>query len=183
MPTPDQVRTAINALNRVRAVEKPAEADGTREVWHQAALDVDLLSVVDAEGKLTQQELTLFADVIHWSRRGGLRTGRATDPSLPEPVSGDGTVFDPSLVPERLQRTHAALSEYTGKDNYLIHLRDLLAAAVAGRQWNEQRVISKVADSQPIVISSRPSAVALIGYGAGAVFAIALLIALWLNRG
>src|SRR5437899_2819997 len=112
MPTPEQVRAAINALNRVRAVEKPPEADGTREVWHQAALDVDLLSVVDAEGKLTQQELTLFSDVLHWSRRGGLRTGRAADPSESEPISGDGTIFDPALVPERLKRAHEALGAY-----------------------------------------------------------------------
>ena len=151
MPTPDQVRTAVLALYRVRAVEKPPEGDGTREVWHRSGSGVDLLSVVDFEGKLTQQELTLFADVLHWSRRGGLRSGRVQDPSAEEPTSGDGIRFDPALSPDRLKRTHEALAGYVGDDSYLVHLRDLLAAAIQGRPWTEARVISKVADSQPIV--------------------------------
>ena len=156
MPTPDQVRTAVLALYRVRAVEKPPEADGTREVWHRSGSGVDLLSVVDFEGKLTQQELTLFADVMHWSRRGGLRSGRVQDPSASEPSSGDGVRFDPALSAERLKRSHDAIAGYAGDDSYLQHLRDMLGAAVAGRPWTEGRVISKVADSQPMTAPPDP---------------------------
>ena len=156
MPTPDQVRAAITALYRVRAVEKPAEPDGTREVWHRSGTGVDLLSVVDFEGKLSQQELTLFGDVLHWSRRGGLRSGRVHDPSSKEPSSGDGVRFDPAVSPERLQRAHEALASYPGQDPYLRHLDDLLSAAREGRTWTQTPVISKVADSQPMQLPGDP---------------------------
>lgn len=179
MPTPDQVRAAINALNRVRAVEKPAEADGTREVWHQASTDVDLLSVVNAEGILSQQQLSLFADVIHWSRRGGLRTGRATDPSGHEPISGDGTIFDPMLLPDRLKRAHEALASYQGADNYLVHFRDLLAATLEGRTWTEARIISKLGVSQPVARSAAPGRLWI---AVGAVVLITGAVAWWLAK-
>jgi hypothetical protein len=180
MPTADQVRAAINALYRVRAVEKAPEADGTREIWHQSATGADLLSVLNAEGKLTQQQLTLFSDVIHWSPRGGLRSGRVHDPSDGEPISGDGTLFDPALSSERLKRAHDAISAYEGKDGYLIHLRDVLAAALQGRQWSEQRIISRVSDSQPIRVPgiSRSTQAALIAVGAAVVLLAAA--AAWL---
>ena len=154
MATPEQVRAAINALYRVRAIEKPPEADGTREIWHQATPGVELFSVLDAEGKLTQQELTLFGDVLHWSRRGGLRSGRVSEPSTPGTARGDTISFDPALTPERLRRTAEALTAYQGADKYLLNLRALIDAALQGREWSERPVISKIADSQPITMPS-----------------------------
>ncbi len=179
MPTPDQVRAAVLALYRVRAVEKPPEADGMREVWHRSGSGVDLLSVVDFEGKLTQQELTFFGDVMHWSRRGGLRSGRVHDPSSREPSSSDGVRFDPVLSPERLQRAHAAVAGYDGADLYLLHLHDVLVAAVQGRPWNEARVISKVSDSQPMVAPPDPRARAVRLAAATAVLLLLAAAILW----
>jgi hypothetical protein len=149
MAQPPSSRTdAIKAFYRVRAVEKPPEPDGTREVWHQAAPGVELLGVVNPDGTLAQQELTLFEDHVHWYRRGGLRTGKFRDPSRHDSPSGDGIIFDPTPSKERLERMAGLLAAYDGSDKHLLHMRDLISAGAKGETWNDARIVSGLKGEQ-----------------------------------
>ncbi|MBL8951159.1 MAG: hypothetical protein JNK82_10310 [Myxococcaceae bacterium] len=143
MPTEEQCLSAVQALYRVRAVEKPAGPDGRREVWHQGSRGAELLSTVDATGRLEEQELVLFNEVIYWWLGGGLKTGKSL---RREDVSSRGnTLWDAEPAPERLERCHKALAGYTGDDRYLQHLRGVVSGALAGVEWNDSHVVTRPA--------------------------------------
>ena len=149
MPTDEQCTEAVAALYRVRAVEKPPGSDGRKEVWHRASKGAELLSTVDGAGRLEEQELTLFKEVYFWRRGVGMKTGRLVGN---EDVSSRGNImWDPSPAPVRLNRCRIAFQGYTGSDAYLLHIRDAVAATLAGIEWNEERMITTPArpgDSQ-----------------------------------
>src|SRR5512140_1115214 len=79
-PTPEALEAAVKALYRIRAVERPADEEGLREVWHQCALGADLLTCVDAQGHVVRQELTLLEDFFRWTSRDGMATGSVSAP-------------------------------------------------------------------------------------------------------
>jgi hypothetical protein len=142
MPTEEQCREAVQALYRVRAVEKPPGPDGRREIWHQGAKYSELLSTVDATGRLEEQEFVLFREVLRWQRGGGMRTGKlAAD--APDVSSRSNVSWDAQPSPVRLFRSKKALASYTGDDAYLKHLRDAISAELAGIAWDDRRVVTK----------------------------------------
>lgn len=149
MPTESECSEAVQALYRVRAVEKPPGPDGRKEVWHQGSKGAELLSTVDAAGRLEEQELTLFKEVYYWRRGAGLKTGKLVGN---EDVSSKGNIFwDGTPAPVRLQRCRVAFETYQGDDAYLLHIRDAVAATLAGIEWNDARVVTTPArpgDSQ-----------------------------------
>src|SRR5581483_4275062 len=126
MPTEEQCRDAVQALYRVRAVEKPPGADGKREIWHRASKGSELLSTVDASGRLEDQEFTLFKEVLHWRRGRGIVTGKVIGDQ--DVTSRDNVMWDDQPSPVRLSRSKKALGSYKGNDAYLIHLRDAIDA-------------------------------------------------------
>jgi len=142
MPTEEECLKAVQALYRVRAVEKPPGPDGRKEVWHQGNKGAELLSTVDAEGRLEEQDLTLFKEVFYWSRgSAGMKTGKLVGSA---DVSSRGSImWDPAPAPVRLERCRKALDGYSGKDEYLRHLRDAVNAALAGLDWDDQRVVTR----------------------------------------
>ncbi|MBK7858901.1 MAG: hypothetical protein IPJ65_09840 [Archangiaceae bacterium] len=140
MPTEEQCRDAVQALYRVRAVEKPPGLDGHREIWHRATRGAELLSTVDPSGRLDDQELTLFKEVFYWRRGGGMKTGKLVGDS--DVSSRGNTLWDAAPAPVRLNRAGKALSSYLGDDAYLLHFRDAIAATLAGLEWDEKRVVT-----------------------------------------
>jgi hypothetical protein len=157
MPTPEQCCDAIQALYRVRAVEKPPGPDGRREVWHHAPAS-ELLSTVDPTGRLEDQELTLFREVFYWQRGIGLKTGKLVGDS--DVTSKGNILWDASPAPVRLNRASVALAQYRGEDQYLLHIRDAVAAVLAGIEWDEKRVVTdpqRPGDSQEIILPPPPS--------------------------
>ena len=76
--TPDELRTAIASMFRIRAVESPANDKGIRTVWHRGTKDAELVSELDLDGHVARHEFTLFGDVVIWERGRGLSTGVAT---------------------------------------------------------------------------------------------------------
>jgi hypothetical protein len=153
MPTEEQCSQAVQALYRVRAVEKPPGPDGRREVWHRATKGSELLSTVDATGRLEEQELTLFREVFYWRRGGGMKTGKVVADN--DVTSRGNILWDGSPAPVRLNRCSKALGSYRGDDAYLIHMRDAVAATLAGIEWDERRVVTdpvQPGDSQEIVL-------------------------------
>ena len=160
MPTDSECSEAVQALYRVRAVEKPAGPDGRKEVWHQATKGAELLSTVDAAGRLEEQELTLFKEVYYWQRGAPLKTGKLVGN---EDVTSKGNIlWDKAPAPVRLQRCRHAFQTYQGDDQYLLHIRDAVAATLAGIEWNDARVVTTPArpgDSQAHPLPPRDGAV------------------------
>src|SRR5438132_3198902 len=156
MPTEEQCREAVLGLYRVRAVEKPAAPDGRREIWHKAK-SCELISTVDATGRLEEQEFTLFREVLRWRRDAGMRTGKLISDAE---VSSVGNVqWDAQASPVRLNRSKKALGAQTLDDAYLKHLRDAITSELSGIAWDERRIVTKVAlpgDSEETIIP-RPS--------------------------
>lgn len=151
MPTDEQCRDAVRALYRVRAVEKPPGPDGRKEVWHSATKGSELFSTVDAAGRLEDQELTLFKEVFYWRRGVGAKTGKVV--GHVDVTSKGNILWDAAPAPVRLNRASKALAEYDGNDLYLLHMRDVIAATLAGIEWDEKRIVTdpySPGDSQEI---------------------------------
>lgn len=116
---------ALTAMFRVRTTETPPDADGERMIWHQGAQGAYLVTAVEATGRVTSQQLTLFDDQISWNAIDGLTTGSR--------ASGTGAVIDASRDPAKVSRVLDAFDSYGGNDPYLLHMHRLLEAA-AGRK-------------------------------------------------
>jgi hypothetical protein len=123
---------ALESMYRVRAVEEPPDARGTRHIWHRGATGADLLTLVDAEGLVLRQELQLFDDVLVWERGQPLKTGVARE------VAGAGRMKAPDdVVYDRAEASKArvatlseALQGYRGDDRCLTHLCTRLVEAL-----------------------------------------------------
>jgi hypothetical protein len=57
---------------RVRAVESPANAEGVRTIWHRGPRGAELVTDIDATGRVLRQRLTILDDVLLWRREQGL---------------------------------------------------------------------------------------------------------------
>jgi hypothetical protein len=134
---------------RVRAVESPANAEGVRTIWHRGPRGAELITDIDATGRVLRQRLTILDDVLLWRRDQGLSTtlgpsaagaaatpvaefgARAAAAGADSRAMGAGSVNAPIELPldgERLTRAAASLGFYTGQDRFLAHLRDQVLA-------------------------------------------------------
>ncbi|MCP3100895.1 hypothetical protein LZ198_18650 [Myxococcus sp. K15C18031901] len=151
-PSPETLKTAVQALGRVHAVEGPPGENGLRTVWHLGTQGAELMSLVDTEGRVRRQELTLLEDHYMWASGEGVRTGRV------EPGEGEGhragtasavVRADPQLVPHRLLRAALALGTYTGQDRYILHIQRVLALAREGLELAGAAQAARAASQRP----------------------------------
>jgi hypothetical protein len=146
-PSPEKLKTAVQALYRVRAVEGPPGDHGHRSVWHMCAQGAELLSLVDLEGRVQRQELTLLDDHYVWTSGEGLCTGRVETGGGSKASKASPIVHtDPQLVPFRLMRAALALETYSGEDRYILHMKRVLALAREGLELREASVVTHAAD-------------------------------------
>lgn len=129
----ETLKTAVQSLYRVHAVEGPPGENGLRTVWHLCPDGAELLSLVDVEGRVQRQELTLLEDHYIWASGQGVRTG-SLDRGANNKVGSAAVVVkaDPQLVPQRLLRAALAMGTYTGQDRYILHMQRVLALAREG---------------------------------------------------
>jgi len=135
----ETLKTAVQALYGVTAVEGPPGENGLRTVWHLCPDGAELLSLVDKDGRVQRQELTLLDDHYIWASGHGVRTGRLARGGANKVGSAEVEVnADPQLVPHRLLRAAQALGTYTGQDRYILHMQRVLALAREGLEMNAQ---------------------------------------------
>ncbi|CAM4519267.1 hypothetical protein MYXA107069_25810 [Myxococcus xanthus] len=127
----ETLKTAVQALYRVHAVEGPPGENGLRTVWHLCPDGAELMSLVDSEGRVRRQELTLLEDHYVWASGEGVRTGYL-ERGGGKPTAAAVVQTDPELVPQRLMRAALAMGTYTGQDRYLLHMQRVLALAREG---------------------------------------------------
>jgi hypothetical protein len=143
-PSPEKLKAAVQALYRVRAVEGPPGDNGQRSVWHMCAQGAELLSLVDSEGRLQRQELTLLDDHYVWTSGEGLRTGRVEQGGGSKAGPAAPIIHtDPQLVPFRLVRAALALASYEGEDRYILHMKRVLALAREGLELQETSIVTR----------------------------------------
>lgn len=130
--TEAELKSAVETMFRVRAVESPPDEDGSRTIWHRGSKGADLITWVDAFGRVTRQELYLFDDCLVWEKTSGVRTGAAEkregSASAPAP---DAIHFDTAADDVRLGRVRTALKFYSGLDKFILHAQQLLGIAPA----------------------------------------------------
>ncbi|WP_242588800.1 hypothetical protein [Corallococcus macrosporus] len=124
----------MQELYRARAVEGPLGENGLRTVWHLSPQGAELMSLVDEDGRVRRQELTLLDEHCIWASGQGVRTGRVEGGEA-RPVSTEVRA-DPELVPQRLVRAAQALATYAGQDRYILHMQRVLALAREGLEMS-----------------------------------------------
>ena len=129
--TEAELHSAIETMFRVRAVESPPDDQGARTIWHRGSKGADLVTWVDAFGRVTRQELYLFDDCLVWEKASGVRTGeaQAREGSKLNPSPGM-IAFDPENDDDRLVRARRALGAYSGGDKFILHARHLVGGEV-----------------------------------------------------
>jgi len=171
---------AIQSINRIRVAEHKGP-DGTRHVWHQGD-EVDLISHVDAEGRLIHQELTLFEDHFVWVPGQGLKTGTVNKKEGSAAAHSSELVrLDAEVSRERLATAHEALKAYTGQDNYVLHMRHVVSQLLGGTQEHASVVITLTRDvpRREVPVPNRPaSRLPVIWIAAGAALLAAALFLL-----
>jgi len=135
-PSPEKLKSAVQALHRVRAVEGPPGDNGQRSVWHMCPEGAELLTLVDMEGRLQRQEFTLLEDHYVWTSGEGLKTGRVESGAKANPAAAI-VHTDAQLVPPRLLRAALALETYGGEDRYILHMKRVLALAREGLELRD----------------------------------------------
>lgn len=130
----DPLKSAMQELYRARAVEGPLGENGLRTVWHLSPQGAELMSLVDEDGRVRRQELTLLDEHCIWASGQGVRTGRV-EAGEARPVSTEVRA-DPELVPQRLVRAAQALATYEGQDRYILHMQRVLALAREGLEMS-----------------------------------------------
>jgi hypothetical protein len=153
----ETLRTAVQALYRVHAVEGPPGENGLRTVWHLGQDGAELLSLVDGDGRVQRQELTLLEDHYIWASGQGVRTGSLE--RGPKQVGPAAVVVkaDPELVPQRLLRAAMAMGTYTGQDRYILHIQRVLALAREGLELGGRVEQAGQRPSEPTLPSLTPA--------------------------
>lgn len=128
----ETLKSAVQALYRVHAVEGPPGENGLRTVWHLCPDGAELMSLVDLDGRVRRQELTLLEDHYVWASGEGVRTGYLERAAGAKASAAAVVQTDPELVPQRLMRAALAMGTYTGQDRYLLHMQRVLALAREG---------------------------------------------------
>ncbi|WP_227026716.1 hypothetical protein [Corallococcus soli] len=126
----------MQELYRARAVEGPPGENGLRTVWHLSPQGAELLSLIDEEGRVRRQELTLLDEHCIWASGQGVRTGRVELGEARRPPVSTEVRADPELVPHRLVRAAQALASYAGQDRYILHMQRVLALAREGLEMS-----------------------------------------------
>ncbi len=125
--TEAELQSAIDILFRVRAVESPPDEQGARTIWHRGHKGADLVTWVDAFGRVTRQELYLFDDCLIWERASGVRTGETQEHEGSKlGPSHDRITFDSGADDIRIGRARKALQGYAGIDKFILHARQLV---------------------------------------------------------
>ncbi len=124
-----QSAAAVRSLLRIRAYET-TDGTGLRRVWHQGTDGADLLTWVNADGKVVRQEFTLLEDHFVWTP-DGLRTAAVDEVGGSMASEASATVhFDAEISRQRVAVAHAALLSFTGEDKYVLNIRRILAKAM-----------------------------------------------------
>ncbi len=146
-PDLDRLAAAVKALYRIRAVERPPGPDGFREVWHHCPQGADLVSLVDAEGRLVRQELTLLEDLLRWTPGDGVTTGASRAAGTGGQPSVALVSLDAEPSAPRLARARRALSGFSGADPYLRHVKQAIDLAGQGRPIADAPVVTGSVDA------------------------------------
>ncbi|MBS1152134.1 MAG: hypothetical protein H6Q89_3832 [Myxococcaceae bacterium] len=182
--TEAELQSAIETMFRVRAVESPPDEQGARTIWHRGHKGADLVTWVDAFGRVTRQELYLFDDCLVWEKASGVRTGQSEDREGSRLTPAPGMIaFDSDNDDERIVRARKALGPYGGADKFILHARGLvgglppgddevtrgadavnLAERVALRQESERRAAA-LAKARRLRLIAVTAGCALIGLG------------------
>ncbi len=187
--TDAELVAAIEAMYRIRAVESPPDAKGQRTIWHRANRNAELVTEVDADGRVLRQELMLFDDILVWDRAGGLKTGVVV-PTVGSRVlkPSDSVTLDEAVAEDRVSRMSRGLAAYGGDDRFISHIRELvqpLAAAidfghpVITRSSNE--ILKHIEESRPGVAkpTSRAPVLAMVIGLVLLLLAVALVLVFW----
>jgi len=151
-PSPEKLKNAVQALHRVRAVEGPPGDNGQRTVWHMCPEGADLLTLLDMEGRLQRQELTLLEDHYVWTSGEGLKTGRVETGGSTKVNPASAIVHtDDKLVPARLMRAAVALETYDGEDRYILHMKRVLSLAREGLELRDSSGVAPL-DERPVSV-------------------------------
>ncbi|MDP3237152.1 MAG: hypothetical protein Q8S33_15450 [Myxococcales bacterium] len=192
--TDEERVSAVESMFRIRAVESPPDERGTRTIWHRGLKGAELVTDVDASGRVTRQELSLFDDVVVWSD-GGLKTGESAAPPSKRPKPSEGLTWDTAGGAERLDRIGTALKRYRGSDRYIQHVRDVLGVSDdagvpidapitrTARAVREDHAFEEANRRASARAAKRRSQLGLLGIVAGAVLALAGLVMLWRSMG
>lgn len=173
-------KAAIDSMFRIRAVESPPDANGMRTIWHRGTRGAELVTQVDATGRVAKQDFTIFDELIQWDKEAGFRTAlvQAVEGN-PAAKASTSFVPDAEVISERVARAAQALGTYSGHDRFLMHLRDRLSAE--GRSELGGDDAPPITRSNPVVLAelaqSAPSTVVPRLALAVALLAAALLVA------
>jgi hypothetical protein len=131
MPTLDLARLGAS-LRRVTLADRPLP-EGGKKVWHQGDEGVEVLSFVDAEGRVLRQECYLGHEAVVWQTDRPLNTA-----AVQGSARGAGIARSELLVNDERPRAsvmRAALEllrAAPANDLYLKHLRDIVDSSVQG---------------------------------------------------
>lgn len=169
-PPEEALSRAVNALYRIRAIERPPDADGLRSVWHQCAEGADLVSYVDTKGHVVRQELTLLVDHFRWTSQHGLITGEVADaPGSKASAASSDLSLDAEISPERVRRAAAALGAYKGEDRYIRNMQRVLNLVLTGLQsFDEPTVTRSATHGEVMSAAAAPPARSLVPIAVGA---------------
>ncbi len=150
---PEELKAAVDSMFRIRAVESPPDAGGNRRIWHRGTRGAELVTEVDAQGRVKAQEFTLFEEHVRWERETGvIAVVEAQAAGTPVAPAGPKLTFDAPDATERVSRAARALEGYGGHDRFLLHLRDHLAAEARGSTTPEDPATR----ATPIMLPRQP---------------------------
>jgi hypothetical protein len=117
-------------VRRVRFAEEQVPGGG-KQVWHQGE-KADLVSLVDGEGRVYEQELTFGAGIVQWRTGEGVRTGapHGSAAGLREASSLIRYHAAPQLAV--LEDAKDLLAQVKGDDHYLRHMYRVIARTLDG---------------------------------------------------
>jgi hypothetical protein len=119
-------------LRRVRLGERPTE-EGGKKVWHQGDKGVEVVSFVDAQGRVLRQEVHVGKEVVIWKAGKPVTTGEVPGEGRDANVSrSDLIVPHAEISKSAVFNALALLNGAGGDDKYLGHVRHALEAVAAG---------------------------------------------------
>jgi hypothetical protein len=152
-PSPTELKSAVESLSRIRALESEPDSSGGRTLFHRsgpAAPGVDLISRVDGDGKVERQELFFFGDYLLWTRTSGLKSGVAPTGTVEQlvtrgggPATGISFDSDDAVTAERLAGVVEALKGYSGDDRLIDHAKQLFVVAAEGKPFTSGLVVTR----------------------------------------
>lgn len=186
--TEAELQSAIETMFRVRAVESPPDEQGARTIWHRGHKGADLVTWVDAFGRVTRQELYLFDDILVWEKASGVRTGESQEREGSRLTPSPGTIsFDSDTNDGRMVRARKALGMYSGGDKFIIHARQLVGGLITDDVITGTSAAINEAERAGLraaideARATRTRNVVLIAATLGCVAILAALIILWLK--